>query len=92
MTERERKDKKFVEFIKNADEEELRVMSLAVHAIAAGGEESERIKRGSDWMNRPGAEKLSHSDALKAIEAIATGNLDGLPDYLKDDLQEVLFK
>ena len=35
--------------------------------------------------------RLSHDDKLKAIEAIATGNLDILPDHLADSVRENVF-
>lgn len=80
----------FVEMVKQMDNEEMRVLTLTARALKAGGEAKDRVKRGGKWICSPQALELSHSDCLKAIEAIATGNLNGLPDYLADSLKEVV--
>lgn len=90
MTDAERRENEFTEIIKQMNDEDIHVITLTAHALRAGGEAESRVKRGAEWICSPIALELTYSDSLKAIEAIATGNLDGLPDYLMDSLKEVV--
>ena len=84
-------EKDLVKDIHGLSDEETRVLKLAADAIISGGEASERVSRCKVWLKSPECEKTSHSDTLKVVEAIATGNLDILPDHLVVSIRDHVF-